>query len=170
MSYLKPYSYYKVKFFIGAQSMRIGELAKITRCEVQTIRYYEKEGLLPVPDRTSSGYRIYRKEHIEQLNFVRHCRSLDIPLAEIKLLLKYQRSVDMTCYKINQLLDYQIDQVDERMVSLKGLKKQLQALRQTCREPKAAAECGILRALTAPVEDEACACHNLDSNNKRKPV
>lgn len=149
--------------------MRIGELAQKTHCDVQTIRYYEKEGLLSVPDRTSSGYRIYYAEHMEQLNFVRHCRSLDIPLAEIKLLLEYQRSSQITCNKVNQLLDHQIAQVDKRIASLKVLKQQLQALRQTCSEPQATVDCGILKTLTLAVDGEECVCHSLvdASTNKQ---
>ena len=141
--------------------MRIGELAQKTHCDVQTIRYYEKEGLLPAPDRTSSGYRIYHNTHMEQLNFVRHCRSLDISLAEIKLLLEYQRSPQITCNRVNQLLDHQITQVDKRIASLKVLKQQLQALRQTCSEPRATVDCGILKTLTIAVNDEECVCHTL---------
>ena len=141
--------------------MRIGELAQKTHCDVQTIRFYEKKGLIPEPGRTPAGYRIYQHKHLEQLKFVRHCRSLDISLADIKLLLVYQQNPDSTCNRVNYLLDYQINQVDKRLASFSRLKKQLQALRRTCSEPQPTAECGILRTLTESVEDAACACHNL---------
>src|SRR5687768_12664482 len=58
--------------------MRIGELARQAGVDVQTVRYYEREGLLEAPARTGSGYRTYGPQHLERLNFVRHCRSLDL--------------------------------------------------------------------------------------------
>ena len=72
--------------------MKIGELAKITDCQVETIRYYEREGLLPQAPRSESNYRIYGAEHTERLGFIRHCRSLDMTLEEIRVLLaKFQQ-------------------------------------------------------------------------------
>jgi DNA-binding transcriptional MerR regulator len=63
--------------------MRIGELARRAGVDAQTIRYYEREGLLDAPARTAAGYRAYGPQHLERLNFVRHCRSLDMPLATL---------------------------------------------------------------------------------------
>lgn len=67
--------------------MKIGELAKATDTQVETIRYYEREELLPEPSRTDANYRIYGKPHVERLVFIRHCRSLDMTLDEIRKLL-----------------------------------------------------------------------------------
>jgi DNA-binding transcriptional MerR regulator len=64
--------------------MRIGELAARAACDVQTIRYYEREGLLEPPEREPSGYRRYAGGHLARLHFIRHCRTLDIPLAEVR--------------------------------------------------------------------------------------
>ena len=63
--------------------MKIGELAKKTGCQVVTIRYYEKEGLLPEPERSEGNYRLYSEADIERLRFIRHCRHHDMKLAEI---------------------------------------------------------------------------------------
>jgi DNA-binding transcriptional MerR regulator len=63
--------------------MRIGELAKRADIKVDTVRYYEKAGLLPPPPRRPNGYRDYGKLHLERLAFIRHCRALDISLEEI---------------------------------------------------------------------------------------
>ncbi|WP_354687858.1 MerR family transcriptional regulator, partial [Cupriavidus necator] len=60
--------------------IRIGELAKRTDCEIVTIRYYEKEGLLPEPARSSGNFRLYGDVHVERLQLIRHCRSLDMTL------------------------------------------------------------------------------------------
>ena len=67
--------------------VQIGELAKRSDCKVVTIRYYEKEGLLPEPLRSSGNYRLYDEGHLERLQFIRHCRSLDMSLEEIKTIL-----------------------------------------------------------------------------------
>ena len=77
--------------------MKIGELAILTNCDVQTIRYYEKEGLIELPSRLNSGYRQYESRHEEQLNFVRHCRSLGMSIAEIKLLLAFKYQPQLGC-------------------------------------------------------------------------
>jgi DNA-binding transcriptional MerR regulator len=58
--------------------MRIGILAERTQCQAETIRYYEREGLLPVPPRSQGNYRLYGQTHVERLSFIRHCRSLDM--------------------------------------------------------------------------------------------
>ena len=63
--------------------IRIGDLAKRSGCEVVTIRYYEKEGLLPKPARSGGNFRLYGEAHIERLQFIRHCRSLDMTLLQI---------------------------------------------------------------------------------------
>src|SRR3546814_2104109 len=70
--------------------MKIGELAKRTESTVETIRYYEKEGLLPEPSRSDGNYRLYGEEHIERLRFIRHCRTLDMALDEVRTLLRYR--------------------------------------------------------------------------------
>ncbi|MBY0270935.1 MAG: MerR family transcriptional regulator [Burkholderiales bacterium] len=69
--------------------MRIGELATATGVDIETIRYYEREGLLAPPARQTNSYRIYGQAHPERLSFIRHCRALDIPLADIRRLLGF---------------------------------------------------------------------------------
>ena len=67
--------------------MKIGELAKLADCQVETVRYYEREGLLPAPARSGGNYRLYSSEHVERLTFIRNCRTLDMTLDEIRSLL-----------------------------------------------------------------------------------
>jgi DNA-binding transcriptional MerR regulator len=91
--------------------MRIGELVKRTSCDIEAIRCYEKSGRLPEPTRTSSGYREYQAEHQERLQFIRHCRSLQIALPEIRLLLDLGSNPSAGCESVDALLDHQIDRV-----------------------------------------------------------
>ena len=68
-----------------SHGITIGMLAKRTRCQAETIRYYEREGLLPAPARSQGNYRQYDSTHVERLSFIRHCRSLDMTLDEIRV-------------------------------------------------------------------------------------
>lgn len=139
--------------------MRIGELAKATGVDVETIRYYEKAGLLPAPAREGNGYRAYGVEHLERLAFVRHCRALDMPLDAVRRLLDFVARPEADCGDINELIDDQLGRVRARIDSLRALERQLSALRAQCGEPHAVRECGILQELVAAAHGEACACH-----------
>ena len=88
--------------------MRIGELARATGVDVDTIRFYEKAQLLAAPTRTSNGYRTYTHAHLERLAFIRHCRALDIPLAEVQRLLVFLDNPQADCAEINLLIDAQL--------------------------------------------------------------
>lgn len=112
--------------------MKIGELAHAAGCDAQTVRYYERERLLGEPARTDSGYRHYGQEHLARLQFIRHCRALDIPLAEVRQLLDFARSPRESCAATNELLDAHIERVTERIRSLQHLKRELVALRARC--------------------------------------
>src|SRR5262252_9507628 len=108
--------------------MTIGELARTTGAGIETIRYYEREGLLPKPGRTSGNFRRYGPEHAEQLSFIGRCRSLDMALDEIKILLRFRSAKDENCGEVNALLDTHIGHVEERIAELQSLKVQLRAL------------------------------------------
>ncbi|MGV3494874.1 MAG: Cd(II)/Pb(II)-responsive transcriptional regulator [Ramlibacter sp.] len=125
--------------------MKIGDLAKATGTQVETIRYYEREGLLPAPARTESNYRHYDDAHVGRLSFIRHCRSLDMTLEEIRALLRFKDDPAGNCHAVNELLDEHIGHVAERIRELKKLQAQLKDLRAQC--DAAGAACGILESL-----------------------
>jgi Cd(II)/Pb(II)-responsive transcriptional regulator len=139
--------------------MRIGELSQATGVDIETIRYYERTSLLPCPARDDNGYRAYRPEHLERLAFIRHCRALDIPLADIQRLLDFVAHPNADCGDIDRLIDSQLTQVRARLESMRALEKQLVALRGRCGAGRVAGNCGILHELVAAAHDEACACH-----------
>jgi Cd(II)/Pb(II)-responsive transcriptional regulator len=130
--------------------MRIGQLAVAAGANVETIRYYERQGLLPAPMRSSSGYRIYASAHLERLAFIRHCRSLDIALDEIRALLRIKDARGVDCHEVDSVLDAHIAHVAERIRELRGLERQLRALRRRCRQAREVAHCGILAELARP--------------------
>lgn len=129
-------------------NLRIGELAKRTNSTVETIRFYEREGLLPTPLRTDSNYRVYGAEHLERLSLIRHCRSLDMGLDEIRTLLKFRDAPEENCEEVNALLDTHISHVTARIADLRELEKQLKGLRRLCNATNQAKHCAILKDLT----------------------
>ena len=139
--------------------MRISELATATGVEIETIRYYEKQGLIAEPERQANGYRSYANEHLERLAFIRHCRALDMPLAEVRSLLVFIDKPVADCAEVNQLIDAQLGRVRARLKSMRALEKQLGQLRKQCTHTDAGQACGILQELVAAAHGEACACH-----------
>lgn len=127
--------------------MRIGELAQATGTAIETIRFYEREQLLPIPARSDNNYRVYGAAHAERLAFIRYCRSLDMSLAEVRALLQLRERPAQDCGEVNALLDDHIGHVAERIAELRALQRALKALRARCAGPQALDECGILGGL-----------------------
>ena len=128
--------------------MKIGDLATASATPVETIRYYEREGILPKPGRTLGNYRVYEENHLERLQFVRYCRGLDMSLDEVRVLLRLKDSPDENCGEVNLLLDEHIGHVSRRIRELRVLEKQLKEIRQTCGQTRSAEQCGILSELS----------------------
>jgi Cd(II)/Pb(II)-responsive transcriptional regulator len=128
--------------------MKIGELAKMAQCTTETIRFYEREGLVPQANRTDSNYRNYTQAHAERLRFIRNCRALDMTHDEIRHLLSATDAPGEPCGSINSLVDEHILHVDQRIKELTELKTQLVTLRGQCTTEELAAGCGIVQALS----------------------
>jgi Cd(II)/Pb(II)-responsive transcriptional regulator len=132
--------------------MQIGELARSTGLKVETIRYYEREHLLPLPQRTKGNYRLYSPRHAERLRFIRFCRSIDMSLDEVRILIGALDTPSGSCLTVNDLLDEKITQVDARVDELHKLQDQLRQLRGLCRQPDQGEICGILVELNRCTE------------------
>ena len=129
--------------------MKIGELAKVAHCSVETIRYYEKEALLPKTVRSEGNFRVYGAAHVERLRFIRNCRNLDMSHEEIHALLALTDRPHEGCGGINDVFDHHIAHVDERIEELMQLKQQLTTLRQRCQSAQSQQDCGILQGLAS---------------------
>lgn len=127
--------------------MKIGELAQQSRCSTETIRYYEKIGLLHAPNRGLNNYRRYSAAHAERLRFIRNCRSLDMTHDEIRELLNYMDSPDENCAPINNLVKEHLNHVTTRITELQYLEQQLHELHQHCLHQGNVRHCGILETL-----------------------
>lgn len=128
--------------------MKIGALSTQTGVPIDTIRHYEREGLLPDTARSEGNYRVYESAHVQRLRFIRHCRGLDMTLAEIRVLLHFKDAPSEDCGEVNTLLDEHIGHVAHRIRELRSLEKQLRELRDTCRTTQDAGHCGILNRLS----------------------
>lgn len=134
--------------------MKIGELAKQVGFTVETIRYYEKEGVLhPALRDPTNNYRRYDHSHLERLIFIRRCRTLAMTHDEIRLLLQARVQPDASCETINELIDEHIQHVQARIAELQTLETQLVELRSQCRAAHTTRDCGILRELDHPTDN-----------------
>tara|TARA_R110001599_G_scaffold153651_17_gene339065 strand:- start:5083 stop:5544 length:462 start_codon:yes stop_codon:yes gene_type:complete len=135
-----------------SKTYRIGDLATRLSVGVETIRYYEREGLLPRPARSEGNYRLYSTSERERLEFVLHCRALDMTHEEIRNLLRLRDTPEQGCAEVNAVLDAHIGHVADRMRVLRSLQGQLKDLRARCEAPDTSKECGILQGLAAPAK------------------
>ncbi|WP_413728600.1 Cd(II)/Pb(II)-responsive transcriptional regulator [Sodalis sp. RH19] len=129
--------------------MKIGEVALTAHCTVETVRFYEKQGLLPAPLRTATNYRSYTPQHVERLRFIRHCRVLDMTHGEIRQLLDLVEKPDAGCGAVNHLLEEHIAHVEARIAELTQLKGQLTDLRRRCQREQRVDGCGIVQGIAA---------------------
>lgn len=134
------------------KTYRIGELASHLSVAIETIRYYEKEGLLPQPARSEGNYRLYSDAERQRLGFILHCRALDMTHEEIRNLLRLRDAPERCCAEVNTVLDEHIGHVADRMRVLRSLQGQLKDLRARCEAPGTSKECGILQGLAAPAK------------------
>ena len=130
--------------------MRIGELSRETGVPVETIRYYEKEGLLEPPMRLQNNYRSYGDRHLARLRFIAHCRKLAMSLEEIREILNYDSSKPEEAGHIHELLHRQIEAVDARIRALTELQTKLYELEHSCHGHTQGHQCGIIQELSAP--------------------
>lgn len=139
--------------------MKIGELAKATETDTETLRYYERIGLLAPPVRQANGYRSYPEQAIQQVRFIRHCRELGISLAEVEQIMKLSQQPEADCDEINRILALHVAQVRTKIQALQTLEQQLISLQGQCNMRQRTADCGILKDLMAVADEAHCACH-----------
>ncbi len=124
----------------------IGALSKQTGCHIETVRYYERIGVLLKPPRTEGGYRLYGREHIKRLMFVRRSRELGFSLGEIRTLLKLVDGKQYTCREVKTLMEEHLGDIKKKISDLKRLQKTLADISSQC-EGGMVPECPIIDAL-----------------------
>lgn len=127
--------------------MTIGALGQATSVGAETIRYYERIGILPEPDRTAAGYRVYKPEHVRRLNFIRRGRELGLTLDAVRELLSLASDRLRPCTRVDRLVRDHIHDLDHKIEGLQQLRGALQKLADSCRGSTRVADCRILEAL-----------------------
>ena len=132
-----------------SEELTIGQVARQARIGVETVRFYEREGLIGQPPRRPSGYRQYRTEVVDRLRFIRRAKELGFTLREIKELLELRLDPTSTCADVKKRARAKIDDIDARIATLRRMRKALSRLEQACEGRGGASECPILDELEA---------------------
>lgn len=127
--------------------MKIGEISKKTGLSVDAIRFYEKSGLIKRLSRSVGGYRNFNADAVAAIEFISHCRSLDIPIAEIKKLLNVRSGSAKSGRQANEVIDEQLMKLRIRIKELKKLETNLAQLRSVCNEELDPKDCRIIQSL-----------------------
>ena len=134
-----------------AIELTIGKLAERAQVNIQTIRYYERRGLLPEPERTASNYRVYTGDTVRRVRFIKRAQDLGFTLSEIKELLDLRASPRSCCEDVRARSKAKIRDIDEKVRSLEAMRKALSKLVGACSGRGPVTECPILESL----EEEA---------------
>jgi len=134
--------------------MNIGAVARMTGTKVDTVRYYERIGLLPAPARTGGNQRVYDREHLRRLAFVRGARRLGFTLDEVRELIALGGEADRPCADIHAVATRHLLAVDEKIDHLRRLREELAQLMEQC-EGGVVERCGLLEALPQATVAEA---------------
>ena len=126
----------------------IGALSKRTGVNIETIRYYERIGVMPAPLRTEGGQRVYDDDHIKRLSFIRRCRALGFSLDDIRALLKLVDGGDHTCGEVHDMTVTHIADIRAKITDLKRMERVLKDMAARCAGGDVP-DCPILEALSA---------------------
>jgi len=130
----------------GKMQLSRGSLGKQTGVNIETIRYYEKIGLMPDPDRSSGGYRIYDHSHLKRLSFVRRSRELGFTLNEIRELLELVDGGDYTCAEVRDRTIVHLEEVAQKIRDLQKMQRTLKTMAAKC-DGGLVPECPIVDSL-----------------------
>jgi Cu(I)-responsive transcriptional regulator len=131
--------------------MKIGELASATTTKVETVRYYEKIGLLPPPARTSANYRAYGAEHLARLSFIRRARDLGFTLEAVRELLTLSDDKAQSCEAVDSIAQSHLTEVDRKIGDLSALRSELDRVLGSCRHGTIG-DCKIIETLAPRVK------------------
>ena len=137
------------------QSLTIGQVAKRAGVGIETIRYYERRGLLEAPRRRDSGYRVFSQNEIRRLIFIREAKALGFTLAEIEDLLALRTDTRSGCREVQALGRAKILEVEKKIAVLQKMRRVLKKLVTQCPGEGPKNDCPILDALDGDTQKEA---------------
>ena len=127
--------------------MQIGDLSRQAGVNIETIRYYERIGVLPKPARQSNGRRTYSPADAERLGFIRHARELGFDLPSVRVLLALQEQPEASCEDASRIAQGQLEEVERRIARLLSLRDVLARMVSECRQGRVS-ECRVIEALS----------------------
>lgn len=127
--------------------LQIGELAKQAGVNIQTVRYYEKRGILKPSKRTSAGFRLYGPDTIQTLNFIKHSKDLGFTLEEIRDLLNLRATTASRCQKVRKKAKAKLEDIQEKLRVLRQMERNLKSLIQKCEKQETDTNCPIIEGL-----------------------
>ncbi len=133
--------------------MKIGEVAKAAGLGIDAIRFYEREGLIPIPDRRPSGYRDYPPTVVLSLHFIRRAKELGFSLREIRELISLERDESASAADVQELAQRKLVDIEERIKSLQGMRRALRKALESCPGRGPTSDCSILRSLATTTTD-----------------
>ncbi len=128
----------------------IGELARLTGVHIETIRYFEKVGLLDKPDRTQGGHRVYANEHVRRLSFIKRARELGFSPSEVRAILSLGGPEDACCDEVREIAIHHLEQVRSKMADLARLEHLLASTVERCSGGHVP-ECAVIDMLESSV-------------------
>lgn len=135
-------------FMNMGKKITVGILASETGCNVETVRYYEKSGLMPEPPRSGGGHRLYSFDHVKRLTFIRRCRELGFSIKQVKKLLALIDEPGHGCGEVKAQALAHVVEIQEKIEDLRRLEKVLQSMSEQCREDEFSAQnCPIIESL-----------------------
>lgn len=132
---------------MSANILTIGHLARETGTKVETVRFYEKTGLLPKPTRTEGNYRSYDRAHLNRLSFIRRARDLGFSLDQIRALLALSDDRERSCAAVDEIAKEHREEVERKIADLQSLKKELDRMIDQC-GCGVVADCRIIESLS----------------------
>src|SRR5260370_15362363 len=126
--------------------LAIGALSKRTGCKVETIRFYEREGLLPAPTRSPGGYRLYSKDHLKRLTFIRRARALCFSIDEVRKLLTLADERKRPCAQVRVVAGARLEDVRAKITDLRAIQPVLRDTVARCADGRRA-DCPLIAAL-----------------------
>lgn len=152
------------------QTMLAGDVAKTLGIGVQTLHYYEREGLIPPPPRSDSGYRLYEAEHVQRVQFIRKAQALGLPLGEIKKILRLAERGTNPCGRVERALADKLHEVDERLRELTSFRNELAAFVDRASAVRHDGAAGEVCAIVERANPPGASALTRRQFPKRKPV
>jgi Hg(II)-responsive transcriptional regulator len=127
--------------------MRTMQVARRAGVNAQTLRYYERRGLLPDPPRTASGYRAYEPEAVRIVRFIKRAQELGFSLTEVEMLLHLADGGPESCDGARQLAQRKVAEIDTKIATLTAMRASLTRLIATCARPRSERQCPLLEGM-----------------------